>query len=120
MRKLSGVVFEDSFCCLIRGSVKKHDRCHISPKRFGNAGYLLGQDPHADAVMACAETKIDQLARAAFHVFRSSAVIKNKKRVCFFRKSSSPDLASLRFHVVDRLSRRCVKHYSQSGRKLYF
>ena len=49
--------------------MKKHDRCHVFPKRFSNAGDLLGQDPHADAVMACAEAKINQLARSAFYVF---------------------------------------------------
>ena len=53
MRNFTGIVFEDGLRCFARRSVKKHDRCHLFPKRFSNAGYLLGQDPHADAVMAC-------------------------------------------------------------------
>ena len=69
MCNFTGVVFEDSLCGFARRSVKKHDCCHIFPKRFSNAGYLLRQDPYADVVMACAEAKINQLARAAFHVF---------------------------------------------------
>ena len=36
--------------------------------------------------MAGAEAKIDQLARAAFHVFRSGTVIVNGERVCLLKK----------------------------------
>ena len=69
MSNFTGIVFEDGLCGFARRSVKKHDRCHVFPKWFSNAGDLLCQYPHADAVMACAEAKIDQLACAAFHVF---------------------------------------------------
>ena len=67
--ELAGIVFEDGLCCFARGCVKEHDRCHVLAKRLGNAGYLLGHDPHGDAVVPCAETEIDQLTRAAFHIF---------------------------------------------------
>ena len=50
-------------------------------KRLGNAGYLLGQDPHGDAVVPGTKPEIDQLARAAFHIFRSRAVVEHKERV---------------------------------------
>ena len=69
MCNFTGIVFEDGLCCFARRSVKKHDRCHVFPKRFSGVGDLLGQDPHADAVMARAEAEIYRLARAAFHVF---------------------------------------------------
>ena len=41
---------------------------------------------HSDTVMAGTEARIDQLTRAAFYVFRSSTVIKNKKCVCLLKK----------------------------------
>ena len=76
--ELAGVVFEDGLRCFAGGCVKEHDRCHVLAKRLGNAGYLLGQDPHGDAVVPGTKPKIDQLARAAFHIFRSRAVIQYK------------------------------------------
>ena len=48
--ELAGVVFEYSLCSLATGRVEEHDRCDIVPVRLGDAGYLLGQDPHGDAV----------------------------------------------------------------------
>ena len=57
--ELAGVVFEDGLRRFAGGRVKEHDRCHVLAKRLGNAGYLLGQDPHGDAVVPCAETEID-------------------------------------------------------------
>ena len=69
MCNLTGIVFEDGLRCFARRSVKKHDSCHVFPKRFSNAGDLLGQDPHADAVMAGAEAEIDLLDCTAFDVF---------------------------------------------------
>ena len=54
-RKLPGVVFEDGLHGLIRGGVKENDRRNVFSKRFRDAGDLLGQDPHADAAMACTE-----------------------------------------------------------------
>ena len=46
VRELTGVVFEDGLRRFARGRVKEHDRSHVFAKRLGNAGYLLGQDPH--------------------------------------------------------------------------
>ena len=79
--ELAGVVFEDGLRRFAGGRVKEHDRCHVFAKRLGNAGYLLGQDPHGDAVVPCAEAEIDQLARAAFHVLGGGAVVEHKERV---------------------------------------
>ena len=76
--ELAGVVFEDSLGCFAGGCVKEHDRCHVFAKRLGNAGYLLGQDPHGDAVVPGTETEINQLARAVFHILGGGAVIKYK------------------------------------------
>ena len=73
--ELAGVVFEYSFCSLATGCVEEHDRCDIVPVRLGDAGYLLGQDPHGDAVVPGAEAEIDQLPRAALDIFRRGAVI---------------------------------------------
>ena len=81
MGELAGIVFEDGLRRFARGRVKEHDRCHVFAKRLGNAGYLLGQDPHGYAVVPCAEVEIDQLARAAFHVLGGGAVVEHKERV---------------------------------------
>ena len=53
--ELAGVVFKDSFCSLATGCVEEHDRGNIISIGFGDAGYLLGQDPHGDAVVPGAE-----------------------------------------------------------------
>ena len=81
MGELTRVVFEDGLRGLARGRVKQHDRCHVFAKRLGNAGYLLGQNPHGYAVVPCAEAEIDQLARTAFHVLGGGAVVEHKERV---------------------------------------
>ena len=81
MGELTGVVFEDGLGRFAGGRVKEHDRCHVLAKRLGNAGYLLSQDPHGDAVVPWAEAEIDQLARAAFHVLGGGAVVEHKERV---------------------------------------
>ena len=60
--ELAGVVFKDSLSSFTRGCVEEHDRGDIVPVRLGDAGYLLGQDPHGDAVVPGAEAKIDQLS----------------------------------------------------------
>ena len=73
--ELAGIVFEDGLGRFAGGRVKQHDRCHVLAKRLGDAGYLLGQDPHGDAVVPGTKPEIDQLARAAFHIFRSRAVV---------------------------------------------
>ena len=81
VRELTRIVFEDGLRCFAGGRVKEHDRCHVFAKRLGNAGYLLGQDPHGYAVMPCAKPEIDQLARVAFHVLGGGPVVEHKERV---------------------------------------
>ena len=73
--ELAGIVFEDGLGHLAGGCVKEHDRCDIVTVRLGDAGYLLGQDPHRDAVVPGTKPEIDQLARAAFHILGGGAVI---------------------------------------------
>ena len=75
MGELAGVVFEDGLGCLAGGCVEEHDRCDIVTVRLGDAGELLGQDPHGDAVVPGTKPEIDQLARAAFHILGGGAVI---------------------------------------------
>ena len=53
--ELAGVVFKDSLCSLATGCVEKHYCGNIIPVRFGDAGYLLGQDPHGDSIVPGAE-----------------------------------------------------------------
>ena len=67
--ELACVVFKYSFSCLARWCVKQHDRCDIVPVRFGDAGDLLGQNPHGDAIVPGTEPEIDQLARATLDIF---------------------------------------------------
>ena len=69
MCNLTGIVFKGGLRCFAGWVVKKHNRCHVFPEWFSNTCNLLRQHPHADAVMAGAEAKINQLARAAFYVF---------------------------------------------------
>ena len=73
--ELAGIVFEDGLGRFAGGCVEEHDRCDVVTVRFGDAGYLLGQDPHGDAVVPSTKLEIDQLTRAAFHIFRSRAVV---------------------------------------------
>ena len=73
--ELAGIVFEDGLGCLPGGCVEEHDRCDIITVWLGDAGYLLGQDPHGDAVEPCTKPEIDQLARAPFHILGGGAVI---------------------------------------------
>ena len=75
--ELAGVVFEDSLGRFAGGRVKEH----VLAKRLRNAGYLLGQDPHGDAVVTGTKPEIDRLACAAFHIFRSRTVVEHKERV---------------------------------------
>ena len=72
VRELAGIVFEDGL---------RRFACHVFAKQLGNAGYLLGQDPHGYAVMPCTEPEIDQLVRAAFHILGGGAVVEHKERV---------------------------------------
>ena len=81
MGELACVVFKDGLGCLATGCVEEHDRGDIVPVRLGDAGYLLGQDPHGDAVVPGAEAEIDQLPRAALDIFRRGAVIQYEQGV---------------------------------------
>ena len=79
--ELAGVVFKDSLCSLATGCVEKHNRSNIIPVRFCDAGYLLGQNPHGDSIVPGAEAEIDQLPRAALHIFRRGAVVEYEQGV---------------------------------------
>ena len=67
--ELAGVVFKDSLGRLTTGCVEEHDCGDIISVWFADAGYLLSQDPHGDAVVPGAEPKIDQLSRATLDIF---------------------------------------------------
>ena len=79
--ELACVVFKDGLGCLAGWCVEEHDRGDILTVRFGDAGYLLGQDPHGDTVVPGAEAEIDQLSRAALDIFRRGAVIEYEQGV---------------------------------------
>ena len=79
--ELARVVFKDGLGRLATGCVEEHDRGDIVTKRLGDACYLLGQDPHRDAVVPGAEAKIDQLPRAALDIFRRGAVVEYEQGV---------------------------------------
>ena len=81
MTNLARVVFEDGLCRLARRGVKQHDSRDIVPVRLGDTCDLLGQDPHANPIVPGGEAKIDQLARAALHVFRRGAVVEHEQGV---------------------------------------
>ena len=76
--ELACVVFKDGFGSFTRGGVKEHDRCDIVPVWLGDAGYLLGQNPHRDPVVPSAEAEIDQLPRSTLDIFRRGAVVKHE------------------------------------------
>ena len=73
--ELAGVVFKDSLGSLATGCVEKNDRGNIIPVWLGDAGYLLGQDPHGDSIVPGAESEIDKLPRATLDIFRRGAVV---------------------------------------------
>ena len=79
--ELAGVVFKDGLGRLATGCVEEHDRGDIIPIGVGDAGYLLGQDPHGDAVVPGAEAEIDQLPRATLDIFRRGAVVEYEQGV---------------------------------------
>ena len=81
MGELAGVVFKDSLCSLATGCVEKHYCGNISSVWLGDAGYLLGQDPHGDSMVPGAEAEIDQLPRAALDIFRRCAVVEYEQGV---------------------------------------
>ena len=73
--ELAGVVFEYGLGSLATWRVEEHDRGNIISIWFGDAGYLLGQDPHGDSIVPGAETEINKLTRATLDIFRRGAVI---------------------------------------------
>ena len=77
----AGIVFEYGFGSLATGCVEEHYCGNIISVWFGDAGYLLGQDPHGDSVVPGAEAEIDQLPRAALDIFRRGAVIEYEQGV---------------------------------------
>ena len=79
--ELACVVFKDGLSSFITGCVKEHDRCYIVPVWLGDAGYLLGQDPHGDAVMPGTKPEIDQLPRATLDIFRRGAIVQYEQGV---------------------------------------
>ena len=103
VRKLAGVVFEDSRYGVVRGGVKENDPRDVFPERFGNACYLLGQNPHADAAVTRAETKIYQLALVqpftSFEEAQSSRMMSvfmaSKKKLASVRKPSTKVVLSI-------------------------
>ena len=87
--ELAGVVFEYSFCSLATGCVEEHYCGDIISVWFGDAGYLLGQDPHGDAVVPGAEPEIDQLPRAALDVFRRGTIVEHEQSVSVRKEEAS-------------------------------
>ena len=79
--KLAGVVFKDSLGSLATGCVEKHYCGNIISVWLGDAGYLLGQDPHGDSIVPGAEAEIDKLPRATLNIFRRSAVVQYEQGV---------------------------------------
>ena len=79
--ELAGVVFKDSLGSLATGCVEENDRGNIISIWFGDAGYLLGQDPHGDSIVPGAEAEIDQLPRATLDIFRRGAVVEYEQGV---------------------------------------
>ena len=79
--ELAGVVFKDGFSSLTAGCVEEHNSGDVISVWLGDAGYLLGQNPHGDSVAPGAEAKIDQLPRATLDIFRRGAVIEYEQGV---------------------------------------
>ena len=103
------------FCS--RGGKKGTIAATLSRDGFRYAGHLLGQNPHAEATVAGIETKIHQLACAAFHIFRSGAVFKNDERVSRFKKETSKDEVGfyLVLLTVDNMNKWLVVHEAVTG-----
>ena len=79
--ELAGVVFKNSLGSLATGCIEENYCGNIIPVWLGDAGYLLGQDPHGDSIVPGAESEIDQLPRAALDIFRRGAVVENEQGV---------------------------------------
>ena len=79
--ELACVVFKDGLSSLTTGCVEEHDRGDIISIGFGDAGYLLGQNPRRDSIVPGAEAEIDQLPRATLDIFRRGAVVEYEQGV---------------------------------------
>ena len=79
--ELACVVFKDSLGSLATGCVEEHNRGNIISIWFGDAGYLLCQDPHGDSIVPGAEAEIDQLPRATLDIFRCGAIVEYEQGV---------------------------------------
>ena len=79
--ELARVVFEDGLGRLATGCVEEHDRGNVIPIGLGDAGDLLGQDPHGNPLVPGGEAEVDQLPRATLHIFRRGAVIEYEQGV---------------------------------------
>ena len=79
--ELAGIVFKDSLGSLATGCVEENDRGNIVPVWLGDAGYLLGQDPHGDSIVPGAESEIDKLPSATLNIFRRGAVVEYEQGV---------------------------------------
>ena len=79
--ELAGVVFKDSLGSFATGCVEEHDRSNIISAWLGDAGYLLGQDPHGDSIVPGAESEINKLPRASLDIFRRGAVVEYEQGV---------------------------------------
>ena len=110
--ELAGVVFEDGLSSFPTGCVEEHDRGDIVPERLGDAGYLLGQDPHGDAVMPGAEAEIDQLPRAALDIFRRGAVVQYEQGVgaCEDEAGQPQPVLDLMLQAHDHIDVRVAVH----------
>ena len=93
--ELAGVVFKDGLGSLATGRVEEHYCGDIISVWFGDAGYLLSQDPHGDAVVPGAEPEIDQLPRGpltSFDAAQSSSMnrvlVPEKKKLATRSQSS--------------------------------
>ena len=75
------VLLKDCLSSLATGCVEEHYCGDIISVWFGDAGYLLSQDPHGDSVVPGTEAKIDQLTRATLDIFRRGAVIEYEQGV---------------------------------------
>ena len=115
--ELAGVVFKDSFSSLPTGCVEEHDRGDVVSIWFGDAGYLLGQNPHGDAVVPGAEAEIDQLPRAAFNIFRRGAIVEYEQGVGAREDvaGQSQPVLDLMLHAHDHIDVRIAVHEAFVG-----
>lgn len=73
-------------CVKLCSASLQNDGGHVFAEWFCDADDLLRENPHADACMVGRKAERDQLACAAFHVVRGSAIVQNNKRVRALKK----------------------------------